>query len=173
MASQPTHHSGPSASPPPLAPPSFHQLLPPSSTWWCLQRIWGKKPQREGGSAQWSKMGIFIGRLLGFEGASERCRCGTGGDAAAIRRASATGGGAHGWRRHGVPPAPTTSSRGALSEEKRWEKERADRWAPHGSDQEERLVVDGPAGCVGPKGQATWLSSRAGVKEEGGLADLY
>jgi hypothetical protein len=54
----------------------------------------------------------------------------------------------------------------------RWEKEGADRRAPHGSIQEERLVVDGSAGYVGPKGQAAWLSCRAGVKGEG-LADLY
>jgi hypothetical protein len=70
-----------------------------------------------------------------------------------IRRASTTGGGAHGWRQYGGPPAPTTPSRGTLREEKRWEKEGADRRDPHGSDQEEMLVVDGPAGCVGPKGQ--------------------
>jgi hypothetical protein len=42
-------------------------------------------------------------------------------------------------------------------EEKRWEKEGADRPGPHGSETRRGLVVGGPAGCVGPKGPAAWL----------------
>jgi hypothetical protein len=54
--------------------------------------------------------------VLGFEGASGRCRCGTGGRRGSIRRANAIGDGAHGWRRHGGRPAPTTCARDKAEE---------------------------------------------------------
>jgi hypothetical protein len=79
-ASQPTHHSGPR-----LHPCLLH-LLSSSNSSLLIQpgggyNGFGERNPKGGHTG--SRLGIFIGRLLGFEGASGRCRCGTGGDAAA------------------------------------------------------------------------------------------
>jgi hypothetical protein len=53
----------------------------------------------------------------------------------------------------GSLPAPSMPSRRRSREKgKKVGERRADRRAPHGSDQEERWMAGGPAGCVGPKG---------------------
>jgi hypothetical protein len=58
----------------PPTPPSLFNLVVATTDL-------GKETPKGGHTG--SRLGIFIGRLLGFEGASGRCRCGTGGDAAA------------------------------------------------------------------------------------------
>jgi hypothetical protein len=100
-----------------------------------------RNPKGGGGGAQWSKMGIFIGRLLGFVGArvgeleGGRRGCGAGGTQRPSGAQALQGGG------HGAgaglpsPPYPTASSRGTSQRErKKVGKEGADRLGPHGSE---------------------------------------
>jgi hypothetical protein len=130
--SQPMHHSGPRLL------PRLLRLLPSSNSFSPLLFFGGGGGFRgnpQGGGAVQGWLGrLLVGWLLGFEGASGWCRCGTGGTRPPSRGASAAGGGAHGWRRHGGPLAPTACARDKARNGKKELGKGANGGGPHGGE---------------------------------------
>jgi hypothetical protein len=110
----------------------------------------GERNPKGGRRRTGSRLGIFIGQLLGFASSREG-----GADAAqGARRGHPARQRCRGAAAMGVRcPAPTMPSRGRRREKgKRWGKERLTGGPHMAVKQEERWVVDGSADCVGPKG---------------------
>jgi hypothetical protein len=124
--------------PPRMALPqrSSSSLLPPSLIPVRRWMDWGIIPHRRRGSGRVWLGRLLVGWLLGFEGASGRCRCGTGGTrrpsgAPALQGVAAMGP-ARCSRRL---PCPTASARERSQREReKVGKEGADRLGPHGGE---------------------------------------
>jgi hypothetical protein len=137
--------------------PRLLRLLPPSNSFSPLLIFGGGGGFRgnpQGGGAVQGWLGrLFVGWLLGFEGASEWCRCSSRARGGHPARQRCRGRRPWGWRGAPVASLPHGFVTGKKPARRGKGGERgADRRAPHGSDQEEGLEVDGPAGGVGPKG---------------------
>jgi hypothetical protein len=95
---------------------------------------------------------LLVGWLLGFRGRERVVQMRHRGTRPPSRGASTAGGGAHGWRRRGGPPAPTARARDKARKGKKSQERGLTGWAHMAAREEERWVIAGPAGCVGPQG---------------------